>query len=134
MVYNLRDMSWSEFAERSKTAKTIIILSGACEVYGRHLPLGSDILVAKTVSYTHLDVYKRQGGYRLPDDGAVYPAGRGGAAGTGASCRSVRPQRYSGGGAQGFGHGAAALPGAGPAPWDPSLRRQSGDGGGGAAS
>lgn len=57
----------------------------------------------------------------------------GGAAGAGASCRSVRPQRYSGGGAQGFGHGAAALPGAGPAPWDPSLRRQSGDGGGGAA-
>ena len=43
-------MSWSEFAERSKTAKTIIIPSGACEVYGRHLPLGSDIL----------DVYKRQ--------------------------------------------------------------------------
>lgn len=50
MVYNLRDMSWSEFAERSKTAKTIIISSGACEVYGRHLPLGSDILVAKKVA------------------------------------------------------------------------------------
>ncbi len=50
MIYNLRDMSWSEFAKRSETAKTIIIPSGACEVYGRHLPLGSDILVAKKVS------------------------------------------------------------------------------------
>lgn len=25
MEYKLRDMSWSEFAERSKTAKTIIL-------------------------------------------------------------------------------------------------------------
>ena len=36
MEYKLRDMSWSEFAERSKTAKTIILPSGACEVYGPH--------------------------------------------------------------------------------------------------
>lgn len=50
MQYNLRDMSWVEFAERSKTAKTIIIPSGACEVYGRHLPLGSDIIVAKKIA------------------------------------------------------------------------------------
>lgn len=50
MTYNLRDMSWVEFAERSKTAKTIIIPSGACEVYGRHLPLGSDIIVAKKIA------------------------------------------------------------------------------------
>lgn len=50
MLYNLRDMSWSAFDERSKTAKTVIIPSGACEVYGRHLPLGSDILVATKVS------------------------------------------------------------------------------------
>lgn len=50
MEYKLRDMSWQEFAERSKTAKTVIIPSGACEVYGPHLPLGSDILVAKKVS------------------------------------------------------------------------------------
>ena len=46
----IRDRSWSEFAERSKTAKTIILPSGACEVYGPHNPLGADILVAKKMS------------------------------------------------------------------------------------
>lgn len=50
MEYTLRNMTWVEFAEHCKTAKTIIIPSGACEVYGRHLPLGSDILVAKKIS------------------------------------------------------------------------------------
>ena len=50
MLYNLRDMTWEEFANRCKTAKTVIIPSGACEVYGPHLPLGSDILVAKKLS------------------------------------------------------------------------------------
>ncbi|WP_243130916.1 creatininase family protein [[Clostridium] symbiosum] len=50
MQYKLRDMSWSEFAQRSKTAKTIILPSGACEVYGPHNPLGADILVAKKMS------------------------------------------------------------------------------------
>lgn len=46
MQYKLRDMSWSEFAQRSKTAKTIILPSGACEVYGPHNPLGADILLS----------------------------------------------------------------------------------------
>ena len=50
MKINLRDMTWVEFSEYSKTAKTVIIPAGACEVYGPHLPLGSDILVAKRVS------------------------------------------------------------------------------------
>lgn len=50
MNYNLKDMSWVDFAELCKTAKTVIIPSGACEVYGRHLPLGSDIIVAKKIS------------------------------------------------------------------------------------
>ncbi|WMJ83802.1 creatininase family protein [Oscillospiraceae bacterium LTW-04] len=50
MEYKLKNMSWTEFSERSKTAKTIIIPSGACEVYGPHLPLGSDILVAEKIS------------------------------------------------------------------------------------
>lgn len=48
--YRLRDMSWTEFVERSKTAKTIILPSGACEVYGPQNPLGADILVAKKFS------------------------------------------------------------------------------------
>ena len=50
MIYKLRDMSWTEFDERRKTAKTIIIPSGACEVYGPHNPMGADILVAKKMS------------------------------------------------------------------------------------
>lgn len=50
MEYKLRDMSWKAFDDLSKTAKTVIIPSGACEVYGMNLPLGSDILVAKAVS------------------------------------------------------------------------------------
>lgn len=50
MIYKLRDMSWSEFDERRKTAKTVIIPSGACEVYGPQNPMGADILVAKKLS------------------------------------------------------------------------------------
>lgn len=50
MERKLRDMSWKEFDDYAKTAKTVIIPSGACEVYGLNLPLGSDILVAKAVS------------------------------------------------------------------------------------
>jgi len=50
MEYKLKNMSWSEFDERRKKAKTIIFPVGACEVYGPHLPLGSDILVAEKVA------------------------------------------------------------------------------------
>jgi creatinine amidohydrolase len=50
MIYKLRDMSWTEFDERRKTAKTIILPSGACEVYGPQNPMGADILVAKKLS------------------------------------------------------------------------------------
>ncbi len=50
MTYKLRDMSWTEFDERRKTAKTVIIPSGACEVYGPHNPMGADILVASAIS------------------------------------------------------------------------------------
>lgn len=50
MERKLRDMSWSDFEELSRSAKTVIMPSGACEVYGRHLPLGSDIIVAKGVA------------------------------------------------------------------------------------
>lgn len=50
MEYKLRNMSWTEFEERRKTTKTIIIPSGACEVYGPQNPLGADILVAKKLS------------------------------------------------------------------------------------
>ena len=43
-------MSSSEFAEQKKSCDTVIIPTGATEIYGPHLPLGSDILVAAKVS------------------------------------------------------------------------------------
>ena len=43
-------MSSSEFAERCKTCDTVIIPVGATEVYGPHMPLGSDIIVAQAVA------------------------------------------------------------------------------------
>ena len=50
MERKLRNMSWTDFEELRKTAKTIILPSGACEVYGPQNPLGADILVAKKLS------------------------------------------------------------------------------------
>lgn len=46
----LRDMSWIEFKERITNTKLAIIPTGAFEVYGPHLPLGSDTLVATKIS------------------------------------------------------------------------------------
>lgn len=46
----LKNMSWTQFDEARKTTKTMILPSGACEVYGPHLPLGSDILVSTALS------------------------------------------------------------------------------------
>jgi creatinine amidohydrolase len=42
----LKEMSWTTFVERKKETNLVIIPSGAFEVYGHHLPLGSDTLVA----------------------------------------------------------------------------------------
>lgn len=50
MEYLMKNISWSEFDERRKDVKTIIIPAGATEVYGPHLPMGSDIIVAQRVS------------------------------------------------------------------------------------
>lgn len=50
MENRLRYMSWAEFDEMRKKTDTVIIPSGACEVYGRHLPLGSDIIVAEKIA------------------------------------------------------------------------------------
>lgn len=46
----LKEMSWTEFVERKKQTNLAIIPTGACEVYGPHLPLGSDALVALKIS------------------------------------------------------------------------------------
>lgn len=50
MENRLKNMSWVQFDEMRKTTKTVILPSGACEVYGPHLPLGSDILVSEALA------------------------------------------------------------------------------------
>jgi creatinine amidohydrolase len=46
----LKEMSWTTFVERKKETDLVIIPSGAFEVYGPHLPLGTDTLVAAKIS------------------------------------------------------------------------------------
>lgn len=46
----LKEMSWTTFVERKKGTDLAIIPSGACEVYGPHLPLGTDTLVAVKIA------------------------------------------------------------------------------------
>ncbi|GHH99782.1 creatininase family protein [Neobacillus kokaensis] len=46
----LKDMSWTQFIERKKGTDLVIIPSGAFEVYGPHLPLGTDTIVAVKIS------------------------------------------------------------------------------------
>ena len=46
----IKYMSWVEFDNRRKEADLVIFPSGAIEVYGPHLPLGSDIIVAEKVA------------------------------------------------------------------------------------
>ncbi|WP_126424774.1 creatininase family protein [Brevibacillus marinus] len=46
----LKEMSWTTFVERKKETDLVIIPSGAFEVYGPHLPLGTDTLVAVKIA------------------------------------------------------------------------------------
>lgn len=46
----LKEMSWTNFDERRKKTDLVIIPTGAIEVYGPHLPLGTDTLVAEKIS------------------------------------------------------------------------------------
>lgn len=46
----MKNMSWTDFEELSKKTKTVILPSGAFEVYGPHMPLGADILVSQALS------------------------------------------------------------------------------------
>jgi len=50
MTYKIKEMSWSEFDKRRKETDTVIIPSGAIEVYGRHLPVGSDCIAAEGIA------------------------------------------------------------------------------------
>ncbi|WP_138420420.1 creatininase family protein [Aquibacillus sediminis] len=46
----LKEMSWKTFKEKKENTDLVIIPSGAFEVYGPHLPLGSDTLVSTKIS------------------------------------------------------------------------------------
>lgn len=48
--YVIKEMSWREFDRRRKETDMVIIPTGAIEVYGPHLPLGSDTIVAQEVA------------------------------------------------------------------------------------
>lgn len=45
---NLRDLSWKQFDKLDRD-KPVIIPTGAIEVYGPHLPMGSDSIVAEKI-------------------------------------------------------------------------------------
>lgn len=46
----MKEMSWTAFVERTKETDLVLLPTGACEVYGPHLPLGSDLLVATKIA------------------------------------------------------------------------------------
>ena len=50
MTYKIREMSWTEFDKRRKETDTVIIPTGACEIYGPHLPMGSDGFAAEGIA------------------------------------------------------------------------------------
>ncbi|MEY8336492.1 creatininase family protein [Lachnospiraceae bacterium 62-35] len=50
MEVQIKKMTWMEFDARRKKTKTLIVPSGAVEVYGPHLPLGTDIIVAEEIA------------------------------------------------------------------------------------
>ena len=61
--YWIREMSWVEFDERRKETKTVIIPTGACEIYGPHLPMGSDGFAAEAAAE---EVARRTGALIAP--------------------------------------------------------------------
>jgi creatinine amidohydrolase len=50
MKSKIQEMSWLEFDGRRKATDTVIIPTGAVEVYGPHLPLGTDSIVAEAIA------------------------------------------------------------------------------------
>ena len=54
----LSNLTWPKAEEYFRAHDTVLIGIGSIECHGRHMPLGTDTLIP--VSYTHLDVYKRQ--------------------------------------------------------------------------
>ncbi len=50
MTNRIDEMSWTEFDKRRKETDIVIIPTGAVEIYGPHLPMGSDGIVAMAIS------------------------------------------------------------------------------------
>jgi creatinine amidohydrolase len=50
MSYRIKEMSWLQFNKRRKETSSVIIPIGSVEVYGPHLPLGTDCIVAEAIA------------------------------------------------------------------------------------
>ncbi|KAB0577189.1 creatinine amidohydrolase [Fusobacterium naviforme] len=50
MENHIRKLSGKKYLERIKNNPTVIIPTGACEVYGPQLPMGTDLLVAEKIA------------------------------------------------------------------------------------
>lgn len=62
-TYRINEMSFVEFNNRRRETDTVIIPTGACEIYGPHLPMGSDLFAAEGVAEL---VAKRTGALIAP--------------------------------------------------------------------
>ena len=49
-THRINEMSWTEFNRRRKETDIAIIPTGACEIYGPHLPMGADLFAAEGVA------------------------------------------------------------------------------------
>ena len=50
MGNKIKELSWKELRKRKEATDTIIIPTGSVEVYGPHLPLGTDGIVAAEIA------------------------------------------------------------------------------------
>lgn len=57
MKCRIKEMNWVEFDKRRKETSTVIIPTGSVEVYGPHLPLGTDCIVAEAIADLIVEKY-----------------------------------------------------------------------------
>ena len=50
MTNYIREMSGKQYLKRLAENPTVIIPTGACEIYGPQLPMGSDLIAAKRIA------------------------------------------------------------------------------------
>lgn len=50
MTHKIREMSWKEMRKRKEETDTVIIPTGSVEVYGPHMPMGTDGIVAGEIA------------------------------------------------------------------------------------